>query len=75
MKTHCYGLRTKHKGFIKVQSEWKSFRNPFTKELEFLTAKNNVIFADREGIEEQDANDNNFDFFNQCEFIDDNSLV
>lgn len=29
--TPMYGFRTKDNGFIKVQSEWKSFRNPWTK--------------------------------------------
>lgn len=70
VKTHCYGLRTKHNGFIKVQSEWKSFRNPFTKEVEFLIAKNNVIFSDSDGFDEQDVNENKFDFFNQCTLIE-----
>jgi aryl hydrocarbon receptor nuclear translocator-like protein 1 len=64
--TPIYGLRTKHNGFISVQSEWKSFRNPWTKEVEFLIAKNNVIFSDLDGFDEQDINENNFDFFNQC---------
>lgn len=29
--TAVYGLRTKDNGFINVQSEWKSFKNPWTK--------------------------------------------
>jgi aryl hydrocarbon receptor nuclear translocator-like protein 1 len=66
--TPIYGLRTKHNGFISVQSEWKSFRNPWTKEMEFLIAKNNVIFSDLDGFDEQEINENNFDFFNQCMF-------
>lgn len=40
--TPVYGLKTKFNGFINVQSEWKSFKNPWTKDVEFLIAKNNV---------------------------------
>lgn len=29
--TPVYGMRTKDNGFINVQSEWKSFRNPWTR--------------------------------------------
>lgn len=29
--TPIYGMRTKDNGFINVQSEWKSFKNPWTK--------------------------------------------
>ena len=29
--TPIYGMRTKDSGFINVQSEWKSFKNPWTK--------------------------------------------
>lgn len=31
VKTPIYGMRTKDNGFINVQSEWKSFKNPWTK--------------------------------------------
>ncbi|XP_065079375.1 protein cycle isoform X2 [Ochlerotatus camptorhynchus] len=41
-----YRLRTKEYGFVRLQSEWKSFRNPWTKEIEYLIAKNNVILVD-----------------------------
>ncbi|XP_055631191.1 basic helix-loop-helix ARNT-like protein 1 isoform X2 [Toxorhynchites rutilus septentrionalis] len=44
--TSVYKLRTKENGFVRVQSEWKSFRNPWTKEIEYLIAKNNVILSD-----------------------------
>jgi aryl hydrocarbon receptor nuclear translocator-like protein 1 len=71
--TRIYGLRTKHSGFIPVQSEWKAFKNPWTKDVEFLIAKNNVILADTRNYENpqcrgNEANDNsNYDFFHQCE--------
>lgn len=41
--TNVYQFRTKDMGFIRLQSEWKSFRNPWTKEIEYLMAKNTVI--------------------------------
>lgn len=41
--TSIYRFRTKSGGFIKLQSEWKSFKNPWTKEIENLMAKNNLI--------------------------------
>ncbi|XP_041771378.1 aryl hydrocarbon receptor nuclear translocator-like protein 1 isoform X1 [Anopheles merus] len=44
--TSVYRLRTKETGFVRLQSEWKSFRNPWTKEIEYLIAKNNVILAE-----------------------------
>ncbi|KXJ69287.1 hypothetical protein RP20_CCG027949 [Aedes albopictus] len=44
--TPVYRLRTKENGFVRLQSEWKSFRNPWTKEIEYLIAKNNVILVD-----------------------------
>ncbi|EDS41082.1 circadian protein clock/arnt/bmal/pas [Culex quinquefasciatus] len=44
--TPVYRLRIKESGFVRLQSEWKSFRNPWTKEIEYLIAKNNVILSE-----------------------------
>lgn len=44
--TPIYRLRAKDGSYMRVQSEWKSFRNPWTKEIEYLIAKNNVILSD-----------------------------
>ena len=41
--TTTYRFRTKDKGFVKLQSEWKFFKNPWTKDVEYLIAKNSVI--------------------------------
>ncbi|XP_053689488.1 protein cycle isoform X2 [Sabethes cyaneus] len=46
LTTSVYRLRTKENGFVRLQSEWKSFRNPWTKEIEYLIAKNNMILSD-----------------------------
>jgi aryl hydrocarbon receptor nuclear translocator-like protein 1 len=49
--TPIYRQRSKDNGFIRMQSELKSFRNPWTKELEYLIAKNNVILSEFGNIE------------------------
>jgi aryl hydrocarbon receptor nuclear translocator-like protein 1 len=100
--TPIYGFRTKDNGFINVQSEWKSFKNPWTRvciacikfffvknfnyltnkydtclqDIEFLIAKNNVVFSDLRTFENGNQNRNNennennrYDFLNQCEYI------
>lgn len=41
--TSIYRFRTKENDFVRLQSEWKSFKNPWTKEVEYLIAKNSVI--------------------------------
>ena len=77
MTTPIYRFKTKDNGYINLQSEFKNFRNPWTKEDDFLIAKNNVIFSDfknfgnnssqRHGNAEsgENGNNNNYDFFNQ----------
>ncbi|XP_023313196.1 protein cycle isoform X2 [Anoplophora glabripennis] len=41
--TSVYRFRTKDGSFIRLQSEWRSFKNPWTKEIEYLIGKNNLI--------------------------------
>ncbi|XP_037044649.1 protein cycle isoform X3 [Bradysia coprophila] len=41
--TPIYRFKTKDKGFVRLQSEWKSFKNPWTKDVEYLISKNSVI--------------------------------
>lgn len=41
--TPIYHFRTKDNGIIRLQSEWKSFKNPWTKDVEYIIAKNSVI--------------------------------
>lgn len=38
-----YRFRSKDANFVRLQSEWKSFRNPWTKDIEYLIAKNSAI--------------------------------
>ncbi|XP_067211846.1 protein cycle isoform X2 [Linepithema humile] len=41
--TQIYRFRSKGANFMRLQSEWKSFRNPWTKDIEYLIAKNSAI--------------------------------
>lgn len=41
--TPIYHFRTKDTGVIRLQTEWKSFKNPWTKDVEYIIAKNSVI--------------------------------
>lgn len=41
--TKIYRFRCKSGGFVRLQTEWKAFKNPWTKEIEYLIAKNNLI--------------------------------
>lgn len=43
IKTDVYRMRTKDGSFVRVQSEWRGFRNPWTKEVEYMYAKNHVF--------------------------------
>lgn len=43
MTTSTYRFRSKDRGFVLLQSEWKSFKNPWTKDIEYLIAKNSLI--------------------------------
>ncbi|XP_075228552.1 basic helix-loop-helix ARNT-like protein cyc isoform X2 [Lycorma delicatula] len=44
--THVYRFRSKEGEFVQLQSEWKSFRNPWTKDVEYLVAKNMLVMND-----------------------------
>lgn len=67
--THVYRIRTKDYGFIRLQSEWNKFTNPWTKETEYLIAKNSVILTDFRNENSYGTDGNhlpgNFEFFNQ----------
>ncbi|KAJ6641830.1 Protein cycle [Pseudolycoriella hygida] len=64
--TPIYRFKTKDKGFVRLQSEWKSFKNPWTKDVEYLIAKNSVILTEfQESYAKEDGQQmpNNIDFF------------
>ncbi|KAF7397507.1 hypothetical protein HZH68_008729 [Vespula germanica] len=44
--TQVYRFRNKGSNFVRLQSEWKSFKNPWTKDIEYLIAKNSTVYYD-----------------------------
>ncbi|KAK2586589.1 hypothetical protein KPH14_011466 [Odynerus spinipes] len=44
--TQVYRFRNKSSSFVRLQSEWKSFKNPWTKDIEYLIAKNSAVYCD-----------------------------
>ncbi|KAF5278310.1 hypothetical protein FQR65_LT03579 [Abscondita terminalis] len=64
VNTMVYRFRTRDDGFVRLQSEWKAFKNPWTKETEYLIAKNNLVLADVESTAGQtDGLQKNFEFY------------
>ncbi|XP_039286558.1 protein cycle isoform X3 [Nilaparvata lugens] len=68
--THIYRFRSKDGSFVQLQSEWKSFRNPWTKDVEYLVAKNSLVMneikmqSDGPRVHcEETSQQNSFDFF------------
>ncbi|XP_063072954.1 protein cycle-like isoform X2 [Engraulis encrasicolus] len=56
--THCYKFKTKQGSFVTLQSQWFSFINPWTKEVEFIVSTNKVLSRSGEGEEKAgDAGD------------------
>nr|UHH90572.1 cycle [Pyrrhocoris apterus] len=43
VNTKVYRFRSREGNYVQLQSEWKSFRNPWTKEGEYLVAKNSRL--------------------------------
>lgn len=41
--TSIYRFRTKRNDFVCLRSVWKTFKNPWTKEIESMMAKNSVL--------------------------------
>lgn len=41
--TSIYRFRTKRNDFVSLRSVWKTFKNPWTKEIESMMAKNSVL--------------------------------
>ncbi|KAM9753081.1 aryl hydrocarbon receptor nuclear translocator-like protein 2 isoform 1-T1 [Menidia menidia] len=46
IETNCYKFKTKHGSFVTLQSQWFSFVNPWTKEVEYIVSTNTVISHD-----------------------------
>ncbi|XP_019747455.1 aryl hydrocarbon receptor nuclear translocator-like protein 2 isoform X5 [Hippocampus comes] len=43
LETKCYKFKTKHGPYVSLQSQWFSFTNPWTKEVEFVVSLNRVV--------------------------------
>ncbi|XP_053200205.1 basic helix-loop-helix ARNT-like protein 2 [Scomber japonicus] len=43
IETQCYKFKAKHGSYVLLQSQWFSFTNPWTKEVEFIVSLNRVI--------------------------------
>lgn len=43
IETNCYKFKTKYGYFVTLQSQWFSFINPWTKEVEYIVSTNTVI--------------------------------
>ncbi|XP_069048880.1 aryl hydrocarbon receptor nuclear translocator-like protein 2 isoform X3 [Lepisosteus oculatus] len=43
IETNCYKFKTKYGSFVTLQSQWFSFVNPWTKEVEYIVSTNTVI--------------------------------
>lgn len=71
--TPPYRARTKDGSFARLQSEWKAFRNPWTKEVDYLVAKNSLVLSDDVLFNTGQLLHNNtpttFDFLGQCEIM------
>eukprot|EP00076_Gallus_gallus_P023521 XP_015145366.1 aryl hydrocarbon receptor nuclear translocator-like protein 2 isoform X4 [Gallus gallus] len=51
--TNSYKFRAKDGSFITLKSQWFSFMNPWTKELEYIVSNNTVVLGHSESAEEQ----------------------
>ncbi|CAH0545897.1 unnamed protein product [Brassicogethes aeneus] len=79
VNTNVYRFRTKDGGFVRLQSEWKAFKNPWTKEIEYLIAKNNLVLSDFRTVESTagrtEGYQENLDFFTQSKGKDMERLI
>ncbi|KAF7661110.1 hypothetical protein LDENG_00269200 [Lucifuga dentata] len=46
IETNCYKFKTKYGSFVTLQSQWFSFVNPWTKEVEYIVSTNTVLSHD-----------------------------
>ncbi|XP_068578782.1 aryl hydrocarbon receptor nuclear translocator-like protein 2 isoform X2 [Cebidichthys violaceus] len=46
IETNCYKFKTKNGSFVTLQSQWFSFVNPWTKEVEYIVSTNTVKSCD-----------------------------
>jgi len=52
--TPFYRFRAKDGTFVKLESKWKQFKNPWTKEVEYLISKNYLLISDEKTLPQQE---------------------
>ncbi|XP_051806765.1 aryl hydrocarbon receptor nuclear translocator-like protein 2 isoform X2 [Acanthochromis polyacanthus] len=45
IETKCYKFKTKYGSYVSLQSQWFSFTNPWTKEVDFIVSSNKAILG------------------------------
>ena len=55
LNTPFYRFRAKDGTFVKLESKWKQFRNPWTKEIEYLISKNYLLISDEKIVPQLEA--------------------
>ncbi|KAA8579948.1 hypothetical protein FQN60_005483 [Etheostoma spectabile] len=56
IETHCYKFKTKYGSYVSLQSQWFSFTNPWTKEVEFIVSSNQVVLGSGHTKDEEAGN-------------------
>ncbi|XP_033930799.1 basic helix-loop-helix ARNT-like protein 1 isoform X5 [Pseudochaenichthys georgianus] len=55
IETQCYKFKTKYGSYVSLQSQWFSFTNPWTKEVEFIVSSNRVMSRGPGHIKDEEA--------------------
>nr|XP_033471012.1 aryl hydrocarbon receptor nuclear translocator-like protein 2 isoform X2 [Epinephelus lanceolatus] len=55
IETQCYRFKTKHGCYVSLQSQWFSFTNPWTKEVEFIVSLNRVLSRGTSSTKDEEA--------------------
>lgn len=66
--TQVYRFRTKEGSFVRLQSVWWTFKNPWTKDIEYIISKNSVVTSEAGLVESSMASEavsQSFNSFNE----------
>ncbi|CAL4059447.1 unnamed protein product, partial [Meganyctiphanes norvegica] len=55
--TLVFRFRTKEGSFVRLQSTWRTFKNPWTKDIEYIISKNSMVTSETGVVESTMAND------------------
>ena len=55
--TQPYRFRTKEGSFVKMENVWRTFKNPWTKEVVYITSNNSLVLSEAGLVESTIAND------------------